>query len=457
MVWSNLGNNLGNSWDRIGEKLVIAMTSISIAVFIIPHFKSIKLTLFKQLLWQLFLFSYRKSMTDTTNSMEINQLIETFQHYYGKSEIQPRLFFAPGRVNLIGEHTDYNGGFVLPCAIGQGTYLLIRPNNLDEMRLASTNFSFRKSFRINEIPEKLPGEWTNYPMGIFDQFLREKINIPGFDILFSGDIPHSAGLSSSASIEMVTAYALTVMLNVTRFEMTDLINMSKKAENEFIGLNCGIMDMFAIGMGKKDFAIFLNCQTLEYKRVAFVLNGYKLIIVNSNKKRGLADSKYNERVAECQLAVSYLSRISPVSRLSEVGFMQYFKWQNQIPDDLIRRRARHVISENQRVLNAVPILLKGDLMQFGALMNASHESLRDNYEVTGVELDTLVEAAWKVNGCIGARMTGAGFGGCTVNIVADHAVEKFIQSVGETYTLKTGLTAEFYLAEPSDGAREIIL
>jgi galactokinase len=389
--------------------------------------------------------------------MDLNALKNTFFQLYGNPEDQPRLFFAPGRVNLIGEHTDYNGGFVLPCALQFGTYMLIRPNIDGEIRLASVNFPFRKSFPLGEIPVKVSSEWTNYPMGVIDQFLKRGIAITGFDILYSGDIPNSAGLSSSASIEMVTAYSLTVMLNATQLEMIDLINISKKAENEFIGLNCGIMDMFAIGMGKADYAIFLNCHTLEYKKVAFVLNGYTLIIINSNKKRGLADSKYNERVAECQLAVTYLSQLSPVSNLSEISFMQYFKMQNEIPDEVVRRRARHVISENQRVLNAVPVLLKGDIIQFGALMNASHESLRDNYEVTGFELDTLVEAAWRVNGCVGARMTGAGFGGCTVNIVADAAVDQFINQVGKEYQSKTGLIPEFYLATPSDGAREIKL
>lgn len=388
--------------------------------------------------------------------MDINILKETFHQIYGESQQHARLFFAPGRVNLIGEHTDYNGGFVLPCALQYGTYLVIRPNSDGLIRLATTNFSQRETFPLDRLPVKLEGAWTNYPMGIFDQFLQRKIQLHGFDLLFSGDIPNSAGLSSSASIEMVTAYALTVMLNATALEMTDLINISKKAENEFIGLNCGIMDMFAIGMGKKDFAIFLNCTTLENKRVAFVLNGYKLIIINSGKQRGLADSKYNERVAECQLAVTYLSQLHPISTLSEISFMQFFKMQERIPDEVIRSRARHVISENQRVLNSVPVLLKNDILQFGALMNASHESLRDNYEVTGTELDTLVEAALKVNSCIGARMTGAGFGGCTVNIVTDEAAEQFINQVGEEYHTKTGLTPEFYFGVPSDGAREIV-
>ncbi len=387
--------------------------------------------------------------------MDIENLKTEFHALYGQPEDKPRIFFAPGRVNLIGEHTDYNGGFVLPCALQYGTYLLIRPNLDRVVRLASTNMAFRADFTVDEIPKKIKGEWTNYPMGVFDQFQQIQIEPSGFDMLYSGDIPNGAGLSSSASIEMVTAYALAVLLNSTQLEMIDLIKMSKRAENEFIGLNCGIMDMFAIGMGKKDYAIFLNCNTLEYKKVSFVLNGFKLIIINSNKKRGLADSKYNERVAECQLAISYLNQIAPVSQLSEISFMQFYKMQNQIHDEIIRKRARHVISENQRVLNAVPVLLKGDILQFGALMNASHDSLRDNYEVTGIELDTLVEEALKINGVIGSRMTGAGFGGCTVNIVKENTIDLFIEKVGQEYRAKTGLIADFYIGEVSDGVKEI--
>ena len=387
--------------------------------------------------------------------MNITTLTTRFFELYGNPEEKPRCFFAPGRVNLIGEHTDYNGGFVLPCALQYGTYLLIRPSADQVIRLSSTNMAFSAEIPITEITKKVGNQWVNYPLGIFNQFRELNISLTGFDMLYSGDIPNSAGLSSSASIEMATAYALTVMLNATELEMIDLVKLSQRAENEFIGVNCGIMDMFAVGMGKKDYAIFLNCNTLEYKRVSLVLNGFRLIIANTNKQRGLADSKYNERVAECQLAVTYLSLQTPISRLGELSFMQFYKMQDTIPDELIRRRARHVLSENQRVLNAVACLHKGDIGQFGALMNASHESLRDNYEVTGFELDTLVAAAQKINGVVGARMTGAGFGGCTVNLVRENAVDTFIEQVGREYHAKTGFKADFYLAEVSDGVREI--
>jgi galactokinase len=387
--------------------------------------------------------------------MNLLKFNEHFFELYGNPEVLPRCFFAPGRVNLIGEHTDYNGGFVLPCAIQYGTYLLIRPSGDGFVRLASVNMEFKTEIPLADLSKKVDGQWVNYPLGIFDQFRQMNIPITGFEMLYSGDIPNGAGLSSSASIEMVTAYALTVMMNATQLEMIDLVKMSQRAENEFIGLNCGIMDMFAIGMGQKDHALFLNCHTLEYKRVPFQVDGFKLIIGNTNKLRGLADSKYNERVAECQLAITYLSQIMPVSKLGEISFMQFYKMQEEIPDEVIRKRARHVISENQRVLNSVSSLLKGDILQFGVLMNASHESLRDNYEVSGFELDTLVTAALKINGVVGSRMTGAGFGGCTVSLVREEIVDTFIDQAGEEYHAKTGLKADFYLAEASDGAKEI--
>ena len=387
--------------------------------------------------------------------MNLAELLNKFFLLYGTPENQPRCFFAPGRVNLIGEHTDYNGGFVLPCALQYGTYLLIRPSVEPVVKLASTNMEFSAEIPLTDLNHKVNNQWVNYPLGIFDQLRQLNIPVKGFEMLYSGDIPNSAGLSSSASIEMVTAYALAVLLDATQLEMIDLVKISQRAENEFIGLNCGIMDMFAIGMGKKDHAIFLNCLTLEYKRVSFLLDGFRLIIGNTNKKRGLADSKYNERVAECQLAMTYLGRDNDISKLGEISFMQFYKMQEQIPDELIRKRARHVISENQRVLNAVSSLLKEDILQFGALMNASHESLRDNYEVTGFELDTMVGAAQKINGVVGSRMTGAGFGGCTVSLVRENTVDRFIDEVGREYQEKTGIEPTFYLAEVSDGVKEI--
>lgn len=388
--------------------------------------------------------------------MDLIKLTRYFFELYGNTDNKPRCFFAPGRVNLIGEHTDYNGGYVLPCAIQYGTYLLIRRSDEPVVRLASANEEFTAEIPVESLSEKVDRHWVNYPLGIFDQFIQHRIPVSGFELLYAGDIPGSAGLSSSASIEMVTAYALTVMMHATQLEMLDLVKMAQRAENEFVGLNCGIMDMFAIGMGQKDHALFLNCLTLEYKRIPLTPGSFRLIIGNTNKPRGLTGSKYNERVAECQLAVTYLSRMHPLSKLGEISFMQFYKIQEMIPDELVRRRARHVISENQRVLNAVSSLLKGDILQFGALMNASHDSLRDNYEVTGFELDTMVTESLKINGVVGSRMTGAGFGGCTVSLVQDDVVGYFIEQVGREYQAKTGLKADFYIADISDGVKEIV-
>ncbi len=386
--------------------------------------------------------------------MDLKFLYEQYFRHYDHEEQKPVLYFAPGRVNLIGEHTDYNGGFVLPCALQFGTYLLIRKIKEPVIRLASTNFEFQTEIPVDDIAAKVENLWVNYPLGVFDQFRQREIPVGGMELLYSGDIPNSAGLSSSASIEIVTAFAVNDLMQA-KLTLTELIKMSQAAENQFVGVNCGIMDQFAVGMGEKGHAIFLNCMTLENKMVPLLLDGISLVIANTNKQRELADSKYNERVAECQLAVTYLSKQFDISNLSEISFMQFYKIQDLIPDEVIRRRARHVISENQRVLNSVACLWNHDILQFGALMNASHESLKVNYEVTGFELDTLVEEAQKINGVLGARMTGAGFGGCTVNLVKDDVVDQFIEKVGESYQQKTGLKADFYIAEVSEGVRKI--
>jgi galactokinase len=383
---------------------------------------------------------------------EVEHLKKRFIDLYGTQDNQPFLFFAPGRVNLIGEHTDYNGGFVLPCAIQYGTYLMIRLTDERIIRLASMNDPKTAVIPVTEHFTKQAIHWVNYPLGVFEQFVTNGVKIGGMELLYYGDIPNNAGLSSSASIEMVTAFALNHLLDV-ELSLVELIKMGQKAEQEFAGVNCGIMDQFAVGMGKANHAIFLNCNTLEYKLVPIPLSGYKLIIANTNKPRTLSDSKYNERVAECQLAVAFLSEHFTLKKLGDLGFPQFFKAQESIPDKVIRKRARHVISENQRVLASVASLAKNDLLSFGVLMNASHDSLRDDYEVTGFELDTLVEEARKISGVLGSRMTGAGFGGCTVSLVKEEAIPVFIEQVGKEYKNKTNLTADFYVAEIGDGVK----
>jgi galactokinase len=387
--------------------------------------------------------------------MNINQLKEDFLKLYGNAESPLRVFFSPGRVNLIGEHTDYNGGLVFPCALSFGTYLVARKNNQNKIQFASTNFDFKIAVSLDKITEKHGSEWVNYPLGVMNQFLKKGLSLEGMDLLYSGDIPNGAGLSSSASIEVVTAFALNTMFNY-KLEVVELVKLSQKAENEFVGVNCGIMDQFAVGMGKKDHAIALQCDTLKYEMVPVKLNDHKLIISNTNKRRGLADSKYNERRAECDKAVEFINKVKPIKNLGELNYADFATIQESIPSEIIRQRAHHVVAENQRVIDAIDALKQGELDVFGELMNSSHDSLRDDYEVTGKELDALVDEARKIKGVIGSRMTGAGFGGCTVTLIRANAVETFKTKVAENYKKATGLTPDFYVADIGDGVKEIV-
>lgn len=386
--------------------------------------------------------------------MDLNQLKNSFIQQFGGSSEGLKIYFSPGRVNLIGEHTDYNNGYVLPCAITYGSYLLIRKRDDNRIRMASENFDYGGEFSPSDLANKLPGNWMNYPLAVFDQFIKKGFRPGGLNMLFAGNIPNGAGLSSSASIEMVTAFMLNDVYGLA-YSMLDLVKMSQKAENEFVGVNCGIMDQFAVGMGKKDCALFLDCGTLDYELVPLDLTGYKIVIANTNKKRGLADSKYNERVAECAKAVAYLSKSKAIKTLSDLSFPEFIHNKHLIPDITIRKRAKHVLSENHRVLDAVNALREDKLPLFGKLMNASHNSLRYDYEVTGMELDVMVEEARKIDGVLGARMTGAGFGGCAIALVEEDRVAFFKYQVGKKYKERTGLEAEFYISEIGDGTAAI--
>lgn len=379
------------------------------------------------------------------------QLSEKFFELYGNRNNNPVLFFSPGRVNLIGEHTDYNRGFVFPCAINFGTYLAIRKTDDEIIKLHTLNFNFSLETSLTDIKRDENGEWVNYPLGVFMEFLNKKLTLGGVELLFSGDIPNGAGLSSSASIEMVTAVALNELFQ-TGLSMLDMVMMSQSAENNFAGMNCGIMDQFAVGFGEKMKAIFLNCDTLEYELVPVELNDYQLVITNTNKRRELTDSKYNERRSECERAVTDISSEVRINHLSEINIDRIGIINNLIDNETIRRRAHHVISENGRVVQAVDLLKRNDLIGFGHLMNESHDSLKDDYEVTGYELDTLVYEARTLDGVIGSRMTGAGFGGCTVSLVHKAKINNFIEKLGSIYKKKTGLTADFYLPAISPGA-----
>jgi len=383
--------------------------------------------------------------------MENKQLLENFYSRYGNRDNPPVLFFSPGRVNLIGEHTDYNSGYVLPCALNFGTWLAIRKKSEKSFEMHSINFPGGISGDFTEITTPLAGSWGNYPAGVIKEFLDRGISLTGCEMLFYGDIPNGAGLSSSASIEMVTAVALNHIFR-TELSTMELVKLCQHAENSFVGMNCGIMDQFAVGFGKKNCALFINCGTLDYSIVPFNPGIYSLVIANTNKRRGLTDSKYNERRAECERAVELLQPIREISSLTELEVSDIIKFPQFISDETVVRRARHVVTENARVLDAVEKLAKGDLISFGRLMNQSHDSLKDDYEVTGFELDTLVYEARKFDGVIGSRMTGAGFGGCTVTLVQKEKAQSFTETVGKAYKSITGITPDFYFPEIGNGA-----
>jgi galactokinase len=386
--------------------------------------------------------------------MDRNSLEQKFFERFGNRNINPVLFFSPGRVNLIGEHTDYNGGFVFPCALNYGTYLLIRKIKENSLRFSTLNFDSDESVILSGLFINTSKKWINYPLGVINEFLKRDKTITGLELLYYGDVPNGAGLSSSASIEMVTAVALNDLFNAG-FSILDLVKMSQKAENEFVGMNCGIMDQFAVGFGRKDHAIFLNCNTLYYENVPVVLNDNALVITNTNKRRGLTDSKYNERRSECDKAVEYLQTYKKIRNLSELTTDELGLLEKYIPDPVVRKRAKHVISENGRVIEAVRVLRENKISRFGELMNLSHDSLKEDYEVTGLELDTLVYEGRKLKGVIGSRMTGAGFGGCTISIVSKRYIGQFIKDLTKAYSNKTGLVPEFYMPEIGNGAGKI--
>ncbi|WP_428039954.1 galactokinase [Candidatus Avelusimicrobium fimicolum] len=365
-------------------------------------------------------------------------------------------FFAPGRVNLIGEHTDYNGGHVFPCALSFGTHCVFCKRDDKKVRLYSLNFPEKGIIDadLSAISYDKKQDWANYPLGVIKTLQNHGYNInQGFELMFWGDIPNGAGLSSSASIELATAVAMNKVFNLY-IPQVELVKFCQEAENKFVGMNCGIMDQFAIGMGKEGCAVLLDCNTLNYEYAPLDLKGVSIVIMNTNKRRELADSKYNERRAECERALKELQRKLPIKSLGDLSIDEFEKNKELITNPTDRKRAKHAVYENQRTLQAVERLKAGDLKTFGKLMNESHISLRDDYEVTGKELDTLAEAAWQQPGVLGARMTGAGFGGCAIALVQDADVKHFIDNVGKIYREKTGLQADFYIASVGGPARQ---
>lgn len=380
------------------------------------------------------------------------KVLQKFAELYGSAE-GADVYFAPGRVNLIGEHTDYNGGHVFPCALTIGTFMAAKKRADKKLRFYSMNFDANgviESSIEGLTPEEAAG-WTNYPKGVMWAFAGRGFQMDcGLDILIYGNIPAGSGLSSSASLEVVTGYMLRDLygFDVTN---TEIALIGQYSENNFNGMNCGIMDQFASAMGKKDNAIFLNTADLSYEYAPIVLEGAKLLVTNSNVKHKLVDSKYNERRSECETALKELQEVIGINGLGDLTEEQFETYQSAIKDEVRRKRAKHAVYENQRTIQAVAALKNKDIEQFGKLMNASHVSLRDDYEVSCEEIDVLVEEAWKIDGVIGSRITGGGFGGCTVSIVKDEAVDTFRSQVGAAYEARTGKKADFYIMDIGDG------
>ena len=385
------------------------------------------------------------------------KLFDMFAELFGDSE-GARFYFSPGRVNLIGEHTDYNGGHVFPCALTLGTYGAARKREDNKIHFYSMNLD---SFGVveaslDDLTNKKEYNWANYPLGVVWAFKEKGHTITsGFDMVIWGNIPNGSGLSSSASLEVLTGVILTDLFEIKDLSMTDLALIGQYSENNFNGCNCGIMDQFAVAMGKKDHAIFLDTSDLSYEYAPCVLDGAKIVITNSKVKHSLVDSAYNDRRNECAAALKALQSELDIQALGDLTPEKFEAHKSLIKDEIQLQRAKHAVYENQRTIDAVTALKAGDIESFGKLMNQSHISLRDDYDVSCEEIDILVDLAWKIPGVLGSRITGGGFGGCTVSIVKDESVDTFIETIGKTYLEKVGHEAEFYTVDIGDGASRL--
>lgn len=385
------------------------------------------------------------------------KLFDMFAELFGDSE-GARFYFSPGRVNLIGEHTDYNGGHVFPCALTLGTYGAARKREDNKIHFYSMNLD---SFGVveaslDDLTNKKEYNWANYPLGIVWAFKEKGHTITsGFDMVIWGNIPNGSGLSSSASLEVLTGVILTDLFEIKDLSMTDLALIGQYSENNFNGCNCGIMDQFAVAMGKKDHAISLDTSDLSYEYAPCVLDGAKIVITNSKVKHSLVDSAYNDRRNECAAALKALQSELDIQALGDLTPEEFEAHKSLIKDEIQLQRAKHAVYENQRTIDAVTALKAGDIESFGKLMNQSHISLRDDYDVSCEEIDILVDLAWKIPGVLGSRITGGGFGGCTVSIVKNESIDTFIETIGKTYLEKVGHEAEFYTVDIGDGASRL--
>ena len=385
------------------------------------------------------------------------KLIEKFVSIYGEGG-EIRSFFSPGRVNLIGEHTDYNGGHVFPCALSIGTYMIVRKREDRTIRFYSENFSKLGVIEtsLDDLVYSEKAGWTNYPKGVMWAMEGRGYKIPtGMDILIYGTIPNGSGLSSSASLEVLTGLAVRDLFGFEGISMIDLALIGQYSENNFNGCNCGIMDQFAVAMGKKDHAIFLDTSDLSYEYASVKLENAKIVITNSKVKHSLVDSQYNQRRQECSHALSLLQEELDINALGDLDIDTFEKFKEVITDPVEQKRAKHAVYENQRTIEAVSALKAGNIERFGELMNQSHISLRDNYAVSCEEIDILVDLAWQIPGVVGSRITGGGFGGCTVSIVKNDAVDTFINTIGPAYKEKVGHEAEFYTVDIGSGAQKL--
>jgi len=379
-------------------------------------------------------------------------LAQEFHKRFNKNP--DHIFFCPGRVNLIGEHIDYNGGKVMPCAVSLGTWLAVSKNTDKVFRFQCLNFPETAQLHLQESYSKTGSQWFNYPLGVINEFVQSQHPISGLDMLYYGNLPIGAGLSSSASIEVLTAFAISNMFGID-LSKKDISLMSKKVENVFIGVNCGIMDQFAVAHGKKDNAVLLDCDTLDYEYLPLHLGEFILAIINTNKPRKLVESKYNERFSECGIALKALKSKIPVNNLCEVSFHDFSTYRYLVNDPILEKRVLHVISENFRVMEATDALKSGELFTFGKLMFDSHQSLKDFYEVSGKELDTIVDFCKTYSGCIGARMTGAGFGGCAIALVKKNSFGDFSEKISDFYEKQIGYKPGVFESAVGDGVRKL--